>query len=1177
MVEQKFTHASGASFNPGYAENPLPIPAKTPIPDFLGIAKSSVQLMDAVNTDAFIQGRIDALAGNIDEDKFFGRSAYLQGAEFVDYSTKLNEAKALILDDINKTVAENGTVEDFKQRFYKRTQGLSETITSFSNRPEARNLMLQHLTALADGSTQQFVAQRLEHRYKLAEAEDFSTASQFLNAVMDGTFTDEMWQSTKTVLDKNALERGGKTQGTGTILSGIVASMMPGLNVNSSDTQIGIKRLHEFFLKKRSDGSISDADYTKIEKAISPVVKQVHSAQAHSMSGRLDRMEATFEANPNAVLSTKDYNQNRDLISLFRSSGVDSTLVESLETKNYKLWLKTNRFQNADFVSMNSTARTVSGVTADEQMKAQVQWASAQANGDPGVFNANLLAIGAQTGNESSVSTALDNLKTNAMVIKDGTTDQVEFVDASAIDALAKGVMNPFVRDIAIKKYGSNFVDFLDTQYVPGMNLAELNKSYAEFNLNTRGSGIKGYANGLPKVTPKELESKLYWSGANVSTNMASYLANRVSLDSTTLAMESARGKLWFSSEEGAFIKQMIGRGHFTEVGSNVLVYSPVALQNVLGGDTASINDTLKYLVDDKISDFDPSGRDYLLTYNPRSEVFELLKDDGDNLVPQGLSFGKAEALSRIQASEQRAENRRQEQNAKVEVETVWSDNPSDAYQKYNKETMTRTTVIGTSAQNSAILGQAMMRGLQSVKSVLPPKYVETIEQGINSLYIQGDPDEGGIKQQMLQSQFEHATGKSMATLVEETFIGDEHKGKIPLPDGSELSPWGSFAEYFDTFNSTNFDPNSWEYHGTMDRSTIERVKRASELAERTGNTIILNDVLEASTGRGLDSWALQYAQNMDTSSVFRDANKNIITGAMGESFGELIPEAQEALLNIGLVPLEATVDALMSAGMTEQEAKAKTLETVDLVKKQWQTPEYLADVQKTLQAKVPFATEEINDAIANLGTYGIVGGDKAIEKLDYYRPSSRKGILVGPYTITADIPNGVLGNAGVDIVKGLYWNEGFIIAPANTRSEKDQKDPTKRQVHVIGLGVSQAHKQFYPAFVASQGDPYAMSVLNNKFINWYFSNMPSKASALGMDWKELTDSPETRPLVTAWCDFQWHGGQYTKVYDTAIDYAKHGDLQSALRLLKDSRPYLESGAERRKALEQGLVVATRL
>lgn len=1189
MVEQKFTHASGASFNPGYAENPLPIPAKTPIPDFLGIAKSSVQLMDAVNTDAFIQGRIDALAGNIDEDKFFGRSAYLQGAEFVDYSTKLNEAKALILDDINKTVAENGTVEDFKQRFYKRTQGLSETITSFNNRPEARNLMLQHLTALADGSTQQFVAQRLKHRYKLAEAEDFMTASNYMNAVIDGSITPEIRDSTMTLLEKNALDRGENPMGAGTRLANVVKAMMPGLDTSSANTWKALESIKTEMAYLSKQGKISISDSTAINQALAPKILEGIKAQGSTLDGKLERIQILHKANPSTVLTEAEFNENENLIYSLGKLGLPEETYKNLRNKNLKTFVETNKFTSPELLSANASARSVRGIKDSEQADAQIAQISKMFPDDPTALYANMAKVGAETGNTETVDRALKNISTQISILKGGDAEELKDVDASAIDAFAESIKNPFVRDRAVKFFGADVVDFLETQWIPGSNVVDMAMRLSDFRTKSHGMGIVGVANGFPKFKGDDVESALRWE-TNISDNLASFIAMDINNSSVDILRGSGASGLKFSADKEEYFKQLQGQGYVTVFGSNNLIFSPVPLSKALGTGKGAVNKALEKLFDDPVNDFDIFGRDYYVRYDPHTDTFTQYKDDGDATGPTGINVSGEKVRKMVQSYDRKETNARYEEQAKVVLDTVWTTEPIKAYQELYKDSNLRRTVVGTTPENASILGQAMLMELKHFEHAMKPAKYKELQDNIKDIYIFGNPTDSD-QQRRVETFFELTTGKKMKAVVDDVF-GKVASGKIELTDSEDgLSlpkpgVWENFASFLDSYNSDIYDSYSGEYHAPLDRKSIGILSNACKTAEQTGDTFMLGAYLENITGEGLDFWVNKYAEYLPKGDIVKEAKQSITKDVVTET-KDLTSDEQKVLNVLGSEPYENTLARLEGLGMDKDRAERLLSDTRNLIDKRLQSDLYRQRISEIVNYKVPYSTEQIQRGNDELAKYGVPGGDEVIERLSWFRTfNKRPDRISAPYFITKDIVAGPLGDMGVKFMKGLYLREQFLIAPANTRSAEDQKNPDLHQVHVIGMGVSEQHTDVFPAMVATAGDALELSIKQNQFVNRYYSSMPRRAEAIGLNWQDLTSNPKLQPLAEAWADYVWMGGFTDRQnksnkgdsYSLLITLAKNGKLAEAVVRLKKTAPWKEAGeSPRRQLWLDGLTTASRL
>lgn len=162
----------------------------------------------------------------------------------------------------------------------------------------------------------------------------------------------------------------------------------------------------------------------------------------------------------------------------------------------------------------------------------------------------------------------------------------------------------------------------------------------------------------------------------------------------------------------------------------------------------------------------------------------------------------------------------------------------------------------------------------------------------------------------------------------------------------------------------------------------------------------------------------------------------------------------------------------------------------------------------------------------------------------------------------------------GTKVAKHLARTEGWTPDWRNTRSAEGQADPNLKQVDVIGIGISkQDHPQWVERLDAAKGSPAKMSQVIGDFAGEYFKDFPAYVKEAGIPQTfEFGRRPDAVYIGLA--DAMWHGGTTgAKQYAAAIKTAST-DLEQAKKDLMSTAVYKQSGPERRKYLERGLVAA---
>ena len=191
---------------------------------------------------------------------------------------------------------------------------------------------------------------------------------------------------------------------------------------------------------------------------------------------------------------------------------------------------------------------------------------------------------------------------------------------------------------------------------------------------------------------------------------------------------------------------------------------------------------------------------------------------------------------------------------------------------------------------------------------------------------------------------------------------------------------------------------------------------------------------------------------------------------------------------------------------------------------------------------------------------------------LDSVRVGGPSGVTLN---VTRPWGNAFMSNdLGTKVAKHLARSEGWTPDWRNTRSAEGQADPNLKQVDVIGIGISkQDHPEWVERLDAAKGSPAKMSQVIGDFAGEYFKDFPAYVKEAGIPQTfEFGRRPDAVYIGLA--DAMWHGGTTgAKQYAAAIKTAST-DLEQAKRDLMGTAVYKQSGPERRKFLERGLIAA---
>ena len=191
---------------------------------------------------------------------------------------------------------------------------------------------------------------------------------------------------------------------------------------------------------------------------------------------------------------------------------------------------------------------------------------------------------------------------------------------------------------------------------------------------------------------------------------------------------------------------------------------------------------------------------------------------------------------------------------------------------------------------------------------------------------------------------------------------------------------------------------------------------------------------------------------------------------------------------------------------------------------------------------------------------------------LDSVRVGGPSGVTLN---VTKPWGNAFMSNdLGTKVAKHLARSEGWTPDWKNTRSVEDQADPNLKQVDVIGIGISkQDHPEWVERLDAAKGSPAKMSQVVGDFAGEYFKTFPAYVKEAGIPQTfEFGRRPDAVYIGLA--DAMWHGGTTgAKQYAAAIKTAST-DIEQAKKDLMGTAVYKQSGPERRKFLERGLIAA---
>lgn len=191
---------------------------------------------------------------------------------------------------------------------------------------------------------------------------------------------------------------------------------------------------------------------------------------------------------------------------------------------------------------------------------------------------------------------------------------------------------------------------------------------------------------------------------------------------------------------------------------------------------------------------------------------------------------------------------------------------------------------------------------------------------------------------------------------------------------------------------------------------------------------------------------------------------------------------------------------------------------------------------------------------------------------LDSVRVGGPSGVTLN---VTRPWGNAFMSNdLGTKVAKHLARSEGWTPDWRNTRSAEGQADPNLKQVDVIGIGISkQDHPDWVERLDAAKGSPAKMSQVIGDFAGEYFKTFPAYVKEAGIPQTfEFGRRPDAVYIGLA--DAMWHGGATgAKQYAAAIKTAST-DIEQAKRDLMGTAVYKQSGPERRKFLERGLIAA---
>ena len=1169
-----FTSASGGGgFVTGYHGTPDSFNQQD-APDFEGAMKTLVGAVKDFRDDAFEQGQLDQIAGEIDNNKILFKDAYLAGAEYATSFQKMAEFQAFVADESNKALGRGESAEEFYTRISPKIAEYRDSYAKIKQvNPEAGSLLTRNLMNVATGALQNYGTARLERAYEHRRAGSVTTAtSAILGPLNNPNVNPEMIQGAllQTV---NALREDANSMGLNPeeyltdIFNVSFKNVVTGFNFNEPTHRAWINVV-DSTVRKMIDGGVMDrAKSTELLTLLQGRVKEATGAGIQSIV-----LDSYTLSNAGKYTDEMHADHKAQLTAAIRQ-GADIRTVTGALTAIDKNWANSNKDAN-----ILNTVPT----DTDAQNRQANAFAKKHQGESPATLIKNIASTTALTKNpkiaEQHMPLYADGLITlMSRDPKDGDPNARDPKELENLYALAWSYENlPSVVDKGTVYKNDDVRDFLAVRANRDLmlnapqnpaNVPILRERWAAFT----AEGKKLMVNA--KLTEGDTYTWFWtpWSNevkvkhGDVETGIINKILPLVSqYSSKTITNKDQligrlENELRFEGESGLVIMSPMAFSDalpalYKEGGIDPHVVLDDALATVI----KMRDPTKSWDTDDLIVTFDPKQQQWL--------IYDGTQDAESGIEQTPVSISQDEVDRAIEQSKRKQQISDQEEAARSVVAVAYSQFDDKAEAPSLTMVNTPNGRVGVVNINGFTM-DAMLQGLATAveNSVASADLKETARQELAVAKGLGTHFKDDTA---LRRAVEACTGMNYDNLVTDILSDKTAESEL------EADPWTStphigepskiIAKQVAVQEASAYYANQIKARAGLEPEVSDVAPQVFEGTpifvpqefegtpifvpqEFEGTPILVPQEFEGTpipmqytTGSGdtVNIDELGKITEFILNGVRRDTNpwgeKNLLKDEREKQ------ELKETLLDIGRISdnrLQATVRRITGRNFDDW---------IDAFKNDTQSEVDKAEAKKDAELKSSInMTDEEHRAKIN---------------------SLRK-----PFTIYGTWNKTIFGDYGTEFAKELEKDEGFVVDWVNTRSPKDQKNPKLTQVEIIGLGVVRGG---FPSWTkkleAVRGDADAISRLMPEFAVDYFNNVATKLDAYGFSLEKLQSTPELKITLFALGSFLWHGGKYSNAYYEAMKLART-NLNSALKYLQKTAPYQEAGNARKRRYADGL------
>lgn len=1147
-----FTSASGGGgFVSGYHGTPDSF-AQRKAPDFEGAMKTLVGAVKDYRDDAFEQGKLDQIAGEIDNNKILFKDAYLAGAEYATSFQKMAEFQAYVADEGNKALGRGESAEEYYARISPKIAEYRDSYAKIKQvNPEAGTLLTNNLMNVATGALQNYGVARLERAYEHRRAGSVTTATaSIVGPLQQPDVNPEVMRGailqTIPALREDANSMGlNPEEYLSEIFNVSFKNVVTGFNFNDPMHRSWINVIDGTVRKMIDDGLMDRAKSTELLTLLQSRVKEATDAGIQSIV--LD----SYTLSNDGKYTDEKYADHKAQLSAAIKQGADIRSVMGALTAIDTNWANSNKDANILNIVPTDT---------DAQNRQANAFAKKHQGESPATLIQNIASTTAKTKNPKIAEQHMPLYAEGLITLmsrdpKDGDPNTRDSKELENLYALAWSYENlPSVVDKDTVYKNDDVRDFLTIRTNRDLmlnatqnpaNVATLRERWAAFN--TEGKKLMVNA----KLTDDDTYT-WFWTPFSNEVQVK-HGKVETGLINKFLPLVSR-----YSSKTITDKDQLIGRLENElrfEGESGLVIMSPMAFQDALpqlykegGIDPHTVLDdalatvikmrdpTKSWDTDDLIAVFNPKQQEWLL--------YDGTQDAEAGIDDPLISISQDELDRSIDQSKRKQKISDQEEAARSVVAVAYS-------QFDDKAEAPSLTMVNTPNGRVGVVNvdgftmDAMLQGLTAAvdDSVASADLKKTARQ---ELAVAKGLGTNFKDDTALRRAVEACTGMNYDILV--THILRDHTAESEL----EADPWTStphIGEPSKIIAKQVAVQEASEYYARVIKARAGIEPEPSDIApqvfERT--PIFVPQEFESTpipmqyiTGSGdtIDADELGKVTEFILNGVRGDTNpwgeKNLLKDEREKQ------ELKETLLDIGRISdnrLQTTVRRITGRNFDDW---------VEASRNDTQSEADRAEAKKDAELK---SSASMTD-----------------EEHRAKMQSLRK-----PFTIYGTWNKTIFGDYGTEFAKELEKDEGFVVDWVNTRSPEDQKNPNLTQVEIIGLGVVRGgFKKWSDKLEAVRGDADAISRVMPEFAVEYFNNVATRLDAYGFSLEKLQSTPELKTTLFALGSYLWHGGKYSTGYYEAMKIART-DLNGALKYLQGTAPYREAGNARKRRYADGL------